>query len=78
MELGGSNSLDNLWPQAYDTKPWNARVKDKLENHLHREVCQGKMDRSQAQDLLVGDWIDSYCIIFDDMSQACTEYRRNR
>ena len=35
LELGGSNSIRNLWPQSYKTKPWNAHVKDELENHLH-------------------------------------------
>src|SRR5436305_1905025 len=39
LELGGSNSLRNLWPQSYRTQPWNAHVKDAIENELHREVC---------------------------------------
>jgi len=30
LELGGSNSIRNLWPQSYITKPLNAHVKDKL------------------------------------------------
>ena len=60
---------------SYDTKPWNARVKDKLENYLHREVCQGRMDRSEAQELITGNWIDSYCILFRDMNKECLEYR---
>jgi hypothetical protein len=33
LELGGSNSISNLWPQAYFIE-WNARVKDRLENRL--------------------------------------------
>ena len=37
LELGGSNSIKNLWPQSYQTQPWNAHVKDKLENELHRQ-----------------------------------------
>ena len=39
LEIGGSNSIKNLWPESYLTQPWNARVKDKLENRLHRLVC---------------------------------------
>src|SRR6266850_3699573 len=27
LELGGSNSRKNLWPQSYITKPYNAHVK---------------------------------------------------
>jgi hypothetical protein len=38
LELGGSNSISNLWPQSYVTMPWNAHVKDKLENYLARRV----------------------------------------
>ncbi len=30
LELGGSNSIRNLWPQSYLTQPWNAHVKDRL------------------------------------------------
>src|SRR2546421_11715899 len=39
LELGGCNSIRNLWPQSYVTKPLNAHVKDKLENVLPELVC---------------------------------------
>jgi hypothetical protein len=78
LQLGGSNDIENLWPQSYETKPWNARVKDKLENHLHREICQGRMDRSHAQAIITGDWIDTYCIIFNDMIKECMDYRKGK
>ena len=42
LEIGGSNSIKNLWPQSYKTQPWNAHVKDKLENELHRLICGAK------------------------------------
>ena len=38
-------SPDNLWLQAWD----DARVKDKLEEQLHREVCAGKKTLGEAQ-----------------------------
>ncbi len=60
LELGGSNSLKNLWPQSYITQPWNAHVKDKLENELHDEVCAGKIDLPTAQHEIATDWIASY------------------
>ncbi len=60
LELGGSNSLRNLWPQSYITKPWNAHVKDALENRLHQEICSGKTDLAQAQREISGDWIAAY------------------
>ena len=60
LELGGSNSIKNLWPQSYLTQPWNAHVKDKLENELHAEVCSGQIDLPTAQHEIATDWIASY------------------
>ena len=60
LELGGSNSIKNLWPQSYVTQPWNAHVKDKLENELHDEVCSGKIDLPTAQHEIAADWIAAY------------------
>jgi hypothetical protein len=41
LELGGSNSINNLWPKSHRTSPWNAQVKDRLEGKLHELVCSG-------------------------------------
>lgn len=60
LELGGSNSLKNLWPQSYLTQPWNAHVKDQLENELHDEVCSGRVDLATAQHDIATDWIAAY------------------
>ena len=60
LELGGSNSIKNLWPESYVTQPWNAHVKDKLENYLHAEVCNGHIALADAQKEISGDWIASY------------------
>jgi len=60
LELGGSNSIKNLWPQSYLTQPWNAHVKDKLENEIHAEVCSGKVDLPTAQHDISTDWIAAY------------------
>jgi hypothetical protein len=60
LELGGSNSPKNLWPQSFRTKPWNARVKDALENRLHVEVCAGRVDLQTAQQEIATDWIAAY------------------
>jgi hypothetical protein len=60
LELGGSNSIKNLWPQSYQTKPWNAHVKDKLENALHEDVCAGKIDIKAAQRKIATNWIATY------------------
>src|SRR5262249_55036104 len=65
LELGGSNSLKNLWPQSYVTSPYNAHVKDKLENKLHQMVCKGEIDLKAAQHAIATDWIGAYRKYFE-------------
>jgi hypothetical protein len=60
IELGGSNSRRNLWPQSYTTKPWNAHVKDALETHLHSLVCRRVVSLATAQRELSGNWIRAF------------------
>jgi len=57
--LGGTDNIQNLWPQPYSTE-WNARVKDQLENHLHEMVCQGQVQLTTAQNDIASDWIAAY------------------
>lgn len=59
-ELGGADEVINLWPQAYGTSPWNAVLKDKLENRLHKEMCAGAITLKQARGMLVADWREAY------------------
>lgn len=64
LELGGSNDASNLWPQSYLTKPWNAHVKDKLENRLHALVCAGQLPLTEAQRAIATDWVAEYRKVF--------------
>lgn len=57
LELGGSNDASNLWPESFDAKPWNAHVKDKIEDRLHALVCDGEIDLKEAQHAIATDWI---------------------
>jgi len=59
-ELGGADEVKNLWPQAYGTSPWNAVLKDKLENRLNKEMCAGRITLQEARDMLVNDWRKAY------------------
>ncbi len=59
LELGGSNSVRNLWPQSY-TGEWNAHIKDQLENKLHELVCSGQLDMKTAQQAIATNWIVAY------------------
>jgi hypothetical protein len=52
LELGGSNDIRNLWPEAAP----GFRVKDRLENELHRRVCDGQMRLEDAQREIAADW----------------------
>ena len=48
LELGGTNDIKNLWPQPYAGK-WNAHIKDKLENRLHKMICDGSVTPAGAR-----------------------------
>jgi len=60
LELGGSNDIKNLWPQAYNTTPLNAHVKDALENKLHALICSGKANLAAVQHDIADDWTKAY------------------
>jgi len=59
LELGGSNSIKNLWPEPADPRP-GFHEKDLVENYLHRLVCKGQMDLNEAQRQIVTDWYKVY------------------
>ena len=61
LELGGSNDISNLWPEAHNI-PDGSFVKDKLENYLHAQVCGGKMTLTQAQYEISSNWLKYYDI----------------
>lgn len=73
LELGGSNSIRNLWPQSYVTQPLNAHVKDRLENTLHRLVCSGKLPLEQAQKEIAADWMQAYVQYVGPLPTMATE-----
>lgn len=58
LELGGSNDISNLFPEAYNIKN-GARTKNKFENQLHREVCNGDMTIQEAQKEISMNWLQS-------------------
>jgi hypothetical protein len=60
LGIGGADVAANLWPESYDTLPWNAAVKDELEDFLHREVCAGRIPIEEAQKEIAEDWIVAY------------------
>jgi hypothetical protein len=78
LELGGSNSLKNLWPESFRTHPWNAYVKDALENELHRRVCAGTIDLAKAQDIISHNWVIGYRIYVHENPPSANAHRKKR
>jgi len=61
LELGGSNSIDNLWPQpASNPHRHGFRVKDRLEYRLHALVCSRRMTLRAAQRAIRTNWVRTY------------------
>lgn len=53
LELGGSNDAANLWPES----PATPNPKDKVENALHKAVCDGRVTLAAAQRAIASDWM---------------------
>jgi len=59
LELGGSNGIANLWPEPAEPRP-GFHEKDKVENYLHKQVCDGAMSMADAQYIIATDWLSVY------------------
>lgn len=59
LELGGSNSIKNLWPEPASPTP-GFHQKDIVENYLHYEVCSNQMSLTDAQNEIKTDWYSIY------------------
>lgn len=68
-ELSGSDVTANLWPQCYSGK-FNATMKDRLENRLHKEVCAGAMTLDDAQTRIRTNWIAVYRQFFEQQGNT--------
>jgi len=65
LELGGSNDIANLWPEAASPKP-GFHEKDKVENYLHDQVCSGAISLPEAQKEIATNWL----AVYNRMSQT--------
>lgn len=58
LELGGSNSVSNLWPQPNKTgATGTTNPKDTVENTLHTAVCSHKVTLAAAQKAIAHNWV---------------------
>ena len=69
LELGGSNDISNLFPESYLIKN-GARVKDVLENYLHKQVCNGSMTIDEAQKEISSDWLIYYTAMLNPVKTS--------
>jgi hypothetical protein len=60
VELGGADTIDNLWPQSLRTKPYGADRKELLTEVLLERVAKKQITLEQAQELIRKDWIDAF------------------
>ena len=56
---GAPKDPNNLWLQPWEGK-YGAKAKDKLEQQLHREVCNGKITLSECQKIFISGWEKEY------------------
>jgi hypothetical protein len=59
VELGGTDSIENLWPEPVKGE-WNAAQKDALEQKLLGMVCDGSLTVKQAQTAIKKNWVQAY------------------
>jgi hypothetical protein len=59
VSLGGTDSVENLWPEP-EKGEWNATRKDALEHKLLTMVCDGTLTVKQAQTAIKKNWVAAY------------------
>jgi hypothetical protein len=59
-ELGGADAVENLWPQSFYARPYNAQRKELLTQILLARIAAGKMTLAKAQEEISADWISCF------------------
>ena len=59
-ELGGADTVDNLWPQSLRAKPYGADRKELLTEVLLTRIARGQMTLAEAREQISRDWIDAF------------------
>ena len=60
LELGGADTIDNLWPQNLRAKPYGPDRKELLAEVLLTKIARKQMTLAQAQEEIRRDWIDAF------------------
>jgi hypothetical protein len=58
LELGGTNSVSNLWPEPNKASATGTtNPKDAVENTLHKAICTHQVTLSAAQKAIAHNWV---------------------
>jgi len=60
IELGGADTIDNLWPQSAGAKPYGADRKELLTEVFLERIARKQITLEQAQEQIRKDWIDAF------------------
>ena len=73
LEVGGADTLDNIWPQC---GPANVglnqrffKQKDQVEDHLGERVKHGNVDLGEMQKRIAADWTQ----FLEAAKEACSQ-----
>lgn len=59
-ELGGADTIDNLWPQRLRARPYGPDRKELLTEVLLQRIARKQITLQQAQEQIANDWIDAF------------------
>jgi len=77
LELGGSSSTLNLWPEQNigGTGTYVHNAKDQVEDDLHTAVCDGQVSLAAAQQAIASNWTTAEAML-DVQFGSGSQYRR--
>ena len=60
LDLGGADTIDNLWPQSLRARPYGPERKELLTEVMLRRIANREMTLEEAQEQIRRDWIDAF------------------
>lgn len=60
LELGGADTIDNLWPQSLRARPYGPDRKELLTEVLLQRIAKREMTLEEAREQIRRDWIDAF------------------
>lgn len=60
VELGGADTVNNLWPQSLRMRPYGTDRKELLTEILLDHIARKRITLEQAQEQIRRDWIDAF------------------